>query len=676
MPESERVLLPVKWQSKPIRDLAKQLKSYAAEESAESLGKLVAQQGQSFIKELDERSARTKFASRKSFRKLEVPEKITLEFENLVDTEDRSRSRAKRGQPELKRTPASNEFSYDFKKMERAMRLRAGVSNIVTPWYRVDVKPLPALKRLVRWHDEPAYLYGSSQRVRVGPLVLPLDGDESRASAPVGATVWFEGESHKPLKAVRVICENPADAPIVEFVPGQSTFTIKPKPLLQDDLRLKLEFEDVDGIQATRTILLILTPDKPPEFIKAQFEAVNRKFITSKALLPLSVAVRDDVGILSLDYEVSLQKSDRTVVYEVRVPFRGYSPLRLYETQPGGLKFENPEDVTLPRVFAQIPTDSTGDPLYLLSTVARLPGGWLAAIPPVRASLRREFSQDYVDRQLYGPVLSYGDEYLDTLQLRSALNKPVGEPLLETPYRMVVKLVARDNRMRDNVASHQEGRANEVFEFNVVSEQDVLIEGSRREEDLRDRFDEAITELRKVRSSLKRVRDELDLPTAAKDDDVRRGMNDAQDATKALAQIRGSLDEKVLREFRQIYREFALNRVDERILERIDRRICNPLAILLQAEQTFAKLESGVDLLARRLESEGASLPKNLLSEPVTQADRVIQKLEEILNDMRKLIEFNEALRVLRDLINNEQKLVDEMKQLIKRKLENDLNDK
>ena len=148
------------------------------------------------------------------------------------------------------------------------------------------------------------------------------------------------------------------------------------------------------------------------------------------------------------------------------------------------------------------------------------------------------------------------------------------------------------------------------------------------------------------------------------------------DATKALAQIRGALDEKVLREFRQIYREFALNRVDERILDRIDRRICNPLAILLQPEQSFAKLETGTDALARRLESEGGSLPKNLLSEPLAQADRVLARLEEILNDMRKLIEFNEALRVLRDLIQNEQKLVDEMKKLIQQKLKNDLDDK
>ena len=96
----------------------------------------------------------------------------------------------------------------------------------------------------------------------------------------------------------------------------------------------------------------------------------------------------------------------------------------------------------------------------------------------------------------------------------------------------------------------------------------------------------------------------------------------------------------------------------------------------MQGEQSFAKLEGGVDLLARRLESEGASLPKNLLNDPVTQTDRVLQKLEEILNDMRKLIEFNEALRILRDLINNEQKLVDEMKKLIEQKLRNELNDK
>ena len=96
----------------------------------------------------------------------------------------------------------------------------------------------------------------------------------------------------------------------------------------------------------------------------------------------------------------------------------------------------------------------------------------------------------------------------------------------------------------------------------------------------------------------------------------------------------------------------------------------------MKSEQSFAKLEQAVDTLARRLESEGNSLPKNLLNEPVVQADCVLQKLEEILNDMRKLIEFNEALRLLRDLINNEQKLVDEMNKLIRDKLKNDLDDK
>jgi hypothetical protein len=675
MLEAERQLLPASWQKLAIRDLAKRLKNYASEESAESLGQRVIEQSKVFFADLETRANQTRFASRKSFRQLVVPEKLTLEFENL-ESDERNRSRAKRGQPELKRQSTSNDFQYDFKKVERPMRLRASITSIATPWYKVDVKPLPTLKKLVRYHSEPGYLYGSIGKVEVGPLVMPLDGEESRATAPLGSTVRFEGESHKPLKMVRVTTENPADAPIVNFKAGDTAFTIIPKTTSKDDLRMKLEYEDDDGITATRTLLLILTPDKPPEFVKAQFEAINRKFITSKALLPLSVAVRDDVGMLGLEYEVSLQKNDRTPVYEVRVPFRSYSAWKYFPTQPGGMRFENVEDLTLPRVFAQLYSDSTADPFQIVSTLARLPSGWLASMPALPFGLRREYSLDYVDRNLSGPVLSQGDEFLDTLLLRTALNKPVNDPLVETPYRMVVRLVARDNRMNNGVMAHQEGKSAESFEFNVVSEQDLLIEGGKREEDLRDRFDETINQLRKARSSLKRIRDELGTPGQAKDDDVRRAMNDAQDNTKALAAVRAALDEKVLREFRQIYREFALNRVDERVLDRIDRRICNPLAILLQPEQTYAKLEQSVDTLARRLETEGASLPPTLLEQPVIQADRVLQKLEEILNDMRKLIEFNEALRVLRDLINNEQKLVEEMKKLIEKKLKNDLDDK
>ncbi|MFO0813743.1 MAG: hypothetical protein U0796_11020 [Gemmatales bacterium] len=676
MPEQDKLLLPPSWQNEPIRDLAKRLKSFAAEESAESLGLRVKERGVAIFAELAQRAARTRFASRKSFRELTVPEKLTLEFENQNEGDDRTRGRAKRGQPELKRIAGTNEFAYDFKKMERPLRLRALVGKITTPWYRVEVKPLPVLKSLVRFHEEPGYLHGSNSTVKLGPLVLPIDGEESRATAPLGANVWFEGESQKPLKFVKLTTENPADAPMVEFKPGETKFILRPRNKLKDDLRAKLEFADMDGIVASRTLLLILTPDKPPEFGKAQFEAVNRKFITNKALLPLSIAVRDDVGLLGLEYEVSLQKNDRTPVFEVRVPFRIFSPVRFHEHQPGGLQFESRDDLTLPRILAQLSGNEGADPLHLQSTAGRLPAGWLSVFPPLHVSFRREFNHDYVDRQLFGPVLNYTDEYLDTLQLRTALGKPSGEPLLDTPYRLVVKLVARDNHLNEQQSASQEGRANEAFEFNVVSEQDVLIEGGKREEDLRDKLEESIVALRKVRSSLKRIRDEIDTPTPARDEEVRRGMNDAQDATKSLAQIRGLIDEKVLREFRQIYREFALNRVDVRVLDRIDRRICQPLAILLQPEQLYAKLENSVDTLARRLETEGSSLPKGLLSDPVNQADRVLQRLDEILNDMRKLIEFNEALRVLRDLINNEQKLVEEMKKLIQQKLKNDLDDK
>lgn len=674
MPSADMNRLPADWQKLAIRDLAKRLKLFAETESADALGQQVASQGKTFFADLQARSEISRFAIRKTFRQMTIPEKITLEFENLSELD--ARSKAKRGQPELKRVPSSNEFQYEFKKVDRPMRLRAIASSTATPWYRVEVKPLPTLKSMVRWHQEPGYLYGSLSPVQIGPLVMPVDGDEIRVQAPYGSWVRIEAESHKALADVKASADLPEQNPEVQMDSDQVKFQLRFASPLREDIRLKLTLKDQDGISAERIVLILMTPDKSPEFVKAQFEALNRKFITNKALLPLSISVRDDVDLLGLEYEVNLQKNDRTSVHQFRLPLRSFEPFMVLPTVPGGLNFENRESLTLPRLLAQYNQEATAAPLYYFSRLGALPAGWMVLMPDWNVALRKEFSRDYVDRALSGPVLSYSDEYLDTLRLRALANKPVTEPLLETPYRMVIRIVARDNRMNQDKPGHQEGYSAETFEFNVVSEQDVLIEGGRREEDLRDQFEDAIQSLRKVRSSLKRVRDEIDTPAAARAEDVRRGVNDAQDATKSLAQIRSALDEKVLREFRQIYREFALCRVDERVLDRIDRRICNPLSILLQPEQAFAKLESGVDTLARRLESEGSSLPKNLLQDPVTQADRVLQRLEEILNDMRKLIEFNEALRVLRDLINNEQKLVDEMKKLIQQKLKNDLDDR
>ena len=70
-----------------------------------------------------------------------------------------------------------------------------------------------------------------------------------------------------------------------------------------------------------------------------------------------------------------------------------------------------------------------------------------------------------IDRNLFGGVLNFDDEYLDTFLLRQAANKPADQPFFETTYRLVVRLVARDNRMREDVVpsvpQHQEGRSTE-----------------------------------------------------------------------------------------------------------------------------------------------------------------------------------------------------------------------
>jgi hypothetical protein len=671
IPENERKLLPPTWLKKlAIRDLAKRLRTFAAEETPDAIGESIVKSLQELFAQLDERAARTRFATRKTFRQFIVPERVTLEFENISEAETSRISLtgagAKRGQPELKRLPLTNEYQYEFKKVERPMRFRAFASSVTTPWLRVDVKPLPTLQKLVCWHDEPAYLHNSFSRVQVGPIVLPLDGEEIKTEAPQGSTVWFVGESHKPLRAVRVITDNPAEAPGVEHQAGGKEFTIRWKtpPKEAPDLRMRLEFEDQDGIQAVRRLLVMFAPDKAPEFVKAQFDGVNRKFITPQAILPLSVLVKDDVGLLSLEYEVSVQKKDNAPVHEVRLPFRLFSPLRVATPGAVGLQTDQPEDMTL----------ST------MGFLTRLTSPSLGLVPSFHAALRREFAHDYIDRNLHGPVISVDDEFLDTRLLRSALGKPEDKALLGTPYRMVVRLVARDNRMHEEnnnvTAAHQEGKTTEAFEFTVVGEQDVIIEAGRREEDLRDRFEEIIATLTKLRNSLKRIRDDLDVPSQAKEEDVRRAASDAADATKTLATIRNGLDEKVLREYRQVFRELALNRVDSRILDRVDGRICRPLAFLLQPGGLFAKLEDTVDTLSRRLDAESIATPKSVLVEPVDQCTQVLTELDKILQDMKKLIEFNEALRVLRDLINNEQKLMDEVKELIKKKLENNLDDK
>jgi prefoldin subunit 5 len=673
IPLAELQRLPATWQVLPLLELHHRVLAAAGPFSPESLADHLRGELLQMFAELGRRAELSHLGRRRTFRRLEVPVRVALEFEQVLEGEERLRLRPRRGQPELRRRDGSMYYPYEFKKVEQPLRFRVVAGPGTTLWHRLEVRPLPTLRRLERWHDEPGYVHDSLDRVQVGPLPLGLDGDESRLDAPTGSRVRVEGESYKPLQAVRLRQVSTGAAPDtaeVVHVAGSPRFTLLLPTVEGPERRWQLELEDTDGIVLRRRLLVIGIRDKEPEFPQAGFAVVNRKMITAQALLPLTALIRDDHGLTAAGFEVTVERPNREVVLRTFLPLRQFSPLVV--VRPGtGTRFEALAEVRLGRLL----TDWPGDPFTFWPALLRLPsaGPWSLASPP-RLETVREFACAYEDRNLHGPVLQPQDEFLDTLLLRPQAGLAPDSPLLPPPYRLQVRLVAYDNRTVDTgrpVPSPQAGRANEVFEFQVVTEQDLLIEVGKREEELRDRCEEIAAGLREIRQKMAQLQQELG---SLGKTEVRAAAVVVGQWHRQLPVARANLDTRVLREFRQVYRELALNRCAAAVLDRIDLKICLPLAELAQSEGAFPAATEALERLARRLEQESEQVSSAVVAEAAVPLDRLLARLEAIMAEMKKLIEFNQALQRLRELIRdldaNLQRLEQKRREQQRRELE------
>lgn len=723
---SDWELLPKAWAGLAATQVQQRLEQFVWEHTPESFGARMRERLVQLMDELVACAQVSHIGRRRYFRVLRLPVEVTVEFEQLLTEEERGQFKPRLGKPKVRRQIGTNEFIYDFKKIDRPMRFRVVAESVATPWRRIDVKDLPILRKLSRTQKELGYLHDSNARVQVGPLPVSLEGEESLIEAPSGTLIEFEGVCQKPLRWVRIALPGQAEhqlwskcaagvstavllgpaAPVsaagniglttfversnpfvrsVEHVPSTADFRFALHELAGDDVRLQVEFEDEDGILGGRRLLLRVMADREPEFKRAQPEIVRRKMITPLAVIPFSIHLHDDHGLLGAFYEVTVEQMDRKVVRRAVFPMRRFRSLRMPDDPPEDLVFEKRGDLSLGRLLVS----PWGEQCVVARTLAGLPlgGPLLLAQPPVLEPVR-DYVFEFPTRPGTEPVLRADDEFFDTLLLREAPNfaQPAesGPAPLPVPYRITVRLTAVDNRVRSGPdgrpePASQEGRSAETFDFLVVSEEELLIDNNKREEDLRDRCEALIAGIQKGRMSiLKRLRDDFDVHFKVGDRpyDFRRAAADASDMQKLLLESQQALENEVARPFREIYRELVLNRCKEQIVDRIDKRICRPLETITQPGQHFDRAQRSCEDLARRLEAEGSATPRAAIEEAIERTDQLVQRLEEILGEMRKLIEFNQALKVLQEIIDKQREILEAIRKKEREERLRELQDK
>ena len=647
--------------------------------------------------ELDRRASQSHLGRRPYFRRLTIPDQVRIEFEQIISQPGRGRGKPKVGRPLIRRQPGRFEYHYVFKKVERPMRFRVVAGATVTPWFTIDVRPLPTLRSVVRYQNEPGYLHESNERYEVGPLPVSVEGTESSFEVPAGSRLRLVGQFYKRLASLRVTVPETSEQlhPAVSSLAherGSDRFEVRFKELTEASVSFALDYTDLDGISAQRVFHVRVIPDRPPEFKQARFVGVNRKMITQRAIIPFVGHVVDDHGLLGLWYEVALRHPQAELSRQVRYPFRRFAVLTVGDAMTEGGVFPSRSRVTLAKLFS--------GPRWEL-----LAGGCLLARMPCTGPIgfhelsvfrtRREHAFAYEGRgesettdqsgaflglrdkeeallRHLRSVLGPQDEFFDTLLLQRSLGDESAEESsrgVPVPYRIVIRLAAQDNCIHTDedgvpVPASQTGYATETFEFRVVSEADLLIEEGKREEEFRDRCEAIVASLRKGRMTiLKRLRDDFDNETIQRSDyNFRRVSDDLDDLLKIVSDNQDSLDREVAQPFRAVYRELVLNRCRIEVLDRLNDKICRPLEAILEPGQHFDLARQGIIDLQRHLQQLQQQTPRQAVERAITNMDRLISRLEQILGEMKKLIEFNQALEILRDIINREKAILDAIK--------------
>ncbi len=236
------------------------------------------------------------------------------------------------------------------------------------------------------------------------------------------------------------------------------------------------------------------------------------------------------------------------------------------------------------------------------------------------------------------------------------------------------------------------GRANPIS-LNIVTPDQLLIGLERRELAMRARLEQIIGELTQMRDLMvnmakvakgtKGQTSELPIPAADPDDEENRNGDEensprrvqrlqllrSQQAGSQLAKSEGEL-RGVEREIDQINQELINNRIDSADRRtRLEDKIRKPLAAVLDVR--WPPMASDITSLERHLlhpDKVAIDFP-GTLDAAISENNEVIAALYDILKDMIDIQDFNELVDMVRSMIDDENKVIEQTKQEQKNKL-------
>lgn len=221
----------------------------------------------------------------------------------------------------------------------------------------------------------------------------------------------------------------------------------------------------------------------------------------------------------------------------------------------------------------------------------------------------------------------------------------------------------------------------ETYHFEIVTDEELLSILYSKELNLRKRFEQIFKEVTQTRDELKervaQVRESQTIREKQKQGQTDPGWDDkllenqsavAISADRSLYGTRKNATEtaSIVESFHDIREELVNNGVaTAQILGRIDDKILKPLTMI--HEQDFPDVDQRLGLF--RLAIEKNTDPLTEIQTSIDLLDAMLVRMQNVLNEMQDLLEFHEAIEMLKNLIEREKELTEETKKYRKNKL-------
>ena len=221
----------------------------------------------------------------------------------------------------------------------------------------------------------------------------------------------------------------------------------------------------------------------------------------------------------------------------------------------------------------------------------------------------------------------------------------------------------------------------EKYVFKIVSRDELLNALYQKELNLRQRFEQIIAELKQTQADLTRHRTRVDErtklvaegPKSGQESKHQEKLNEIDTAVTSCAErslhgISKNHNEtaSIEESFKDIREEMINNAVHTpQMLERMDNGIIIPLHGINTSDYT--NVDEALRMFKFAIDKRND--PTEQIDESLREFATLIEHMEQVLLEMKKLETFQEALKQLRDIISDEEKLIKATETLRKKKL-------